>query len=126
MYSRFKYASMIDAKSGGAANAASRVAKRVMHKNEALLILNIEEPTLSKKILEDTYKRQFEKNDPKVGGSFYLQSKLFRAHETLDKALQNKEKGIGDNDPADAAKSGQADGAGASPGTAGGSASNKE
>lgn len=66
------------------------------------MILNLEEPTLSKKLLDDTFKRQFEKNDPKVGGSFYLQSKLFRAHEALETSLKKKEQGIteDDEDPA--------------------------
>lgn len=34
------------------------------------------------------YDRLFEVNDPKNGGSFYLQSKIYRARETLDEAIE--------------------------------------
>jgi hypothetical protein len=110
-----------DAKSGGAAGAAARVAKRVMHKKEAMMILNIEESALNKKVLDETYKRQFDKNDPKVGGSFYLQSKLFRSHQSLEVALKKQEQGIKDDDE-DQSKAGAAPGPGdAGPGGSGSS-----
>ncbi len=34
------------------------------------------------------YKKLFEANDPGKGGSFYLQSKVFRSREVLMKELQ--------------------------------------
>ena len=34
-------------------------------------------------VIEERYKRIFEVNDPANGGSFYLQSKVYRAHEAL-------------------------------------------
>ncbi|KAH8072888.1 tRNA-Phe hydroxylase [Aureococcus anophagefferens] len=34
-------------------------------------------------VIEERYKRLFEVNDPANGGSFYLQSKVYRAHEAL-------------------------------------------
>lgn len=33
------------------------------------------------------YKKYFELNDPAKGGSFYIQSKIFRSKEVLDKEL---------------------------------------
>lgn len=38
------------------------------------------------------YNKFFDLNDPKKGGSFYLQSKIFRAKETLDRQLALKRK----------------------------------
>lgn len=37
------------------------------------------------------FKRYFEANDPKNGGSFYLQSKLYRARERVMKELDEME-----------------------------------
>ena len=38
------------------------------------------------------YTKLFEANDPKKGGSFYLQSKIYRAKEALDTELLEEEK----------------------------------
>jgi mitochondrial import inner membrane translocase subunit TIM16 len=38
------------------------------------------------------YKKFFDANDPKNGGSFYLQSKIYRAKECLDNELKAEEK----------------------------------
>ncbi len=38
------------------------------------------------------YKKLFEANDPAKGGSFYLQSKIFRSKEVLDRELDGTNK----------------------------------
>jgi import inner membrane translocase subunit TIM16 len=50
--------------------------------DEAMKILNVSE--LDPEQIEKNYKHLFEANDRKNGGSFYLQSKVFRAKERLD------------------------------------------
>ena len=39
----------------------------------------------------DRFKRLFDANDPKNGGSFYLQSKILRARERLESELRQAE-----------------------------------
>ena len=41
----------------------------------------------------------FNLNDPAKGGSFYLQSKIFRSKEALDQELDMKEGGGGEAKP---------------------------
>ena len=38
-------------------------------------------------IINQRYKRLFEANDPGKGGSFYLQSKVFRSKEVLENEI---------------------------------------
>ena len=97
-----------DAKRGGGATAAATSFRVKMREDEALKILDIEKSNLTKDYVEkvqDTYyhflfyillwhpRQQFKKffdiNDPKKGGSFYIQSKIFRAKEAL---LQKEER----------------------------------
>ena len=54
-----------------------------MQTDEALKILNIEKPDLTSLLVETKYKKFYELNDPSKGGSFYLQSKIYRAKEAL-------------------------------------------
>eukprot|EP01035_Chromulina_nebulosa_P020940 gene20940-27141_t len=65
--------------SGGTVNHSITSFRKKMKPDEAMKILNIEK--LNKDILEQQYKKFFESNDPKKGGSFYLQSKIYRAKE---------------------------------------------
>ena len=84
-----------DAKAGGAGAAAATAAfKKKMHVSEALKILNIEKESLTSAILEEHYKKYFAANDPAKGGSFYLQSKIFRAKEAIDADLKAREKPV--------------------------------
>lgn len=53
--------------------------------DEAMKILNVED--LDPEKIDKNYKHLFEMNDRKNGGSFYLQSKVFRAKERLDQEL---------------------------------------
>eukprot|EP01038_Epipyxis_sp_PR26KG_P006258 gene6258-8619_t len=78
-----------NAKAGGTANIASTTLKHKMLSDEALKILNIEKQSLTKKLLDEKFKRAFELNDPSKGGSFYLQSKIYRSKEVLDYELEN-------------------------------------
>lgn len=53
---------------------------------EALKILNFSEAKRPKSVQEviDRYEVYFNANNPKQGGSFYLQSKIYRAKERLE------------------------------------------
>lgn len=39
----------------------------------------------------DRFKKLFDANEPKKGGSFYLQSKILRARERIESELRNAE-----------------------------------
>jgi import inner membrane translocase subunit TIM16 len=58
-----------------------------MELREALLILNVEKGATVDQIKEK-YENMFKANDPKNGGSLYLQAKVFRAKERLDFELK--------------------------------------
>ena len=71
------------------AKAAGGIVKRgQMTEVEALQILNVKKlpdgDLPSREEVEDNYLKFFEANDPAKGGSYYLQSKFFRAHEFLE------------------------------------------
>jgi len=61
-----------------------------MPADEAFNILNIDSKQLNREIVEEQFKKYFASNDPGKGGSFYLQSKIFRAKEALDRELRKK------------------------------------
>lgn len=54
-----------------------------MTEEEARLILGLTKESFEK--LSENYERLYKANDPTKGGSFYLQSKIYRAKEFLDK-----------------------------------------
>lgn len=60
--------------------------------DEACKILNVEAPgkngadANAGEVME-RFKKLFDVNDPKKGGSFYLQSKVLRARERLEKEI---------------------------------------
>jgi len=68
---------------GGSATLAGRGG---LTADEAYKILNVkpvaEGPSME--AVAERYKILFERNDPKKGGSFYLQSKIYRARERLE------------------------------------------
>jgi mitochondrial import inner membrane translocase subunit TIM16 len=69
----------------GRANIASG-----MTLDEACKVLDVKPPQGGKADMEEVlgrYKRLFDLNDPKKGGSFYLQSKVVRARERLEAEL---------------------------------------
>ena len=57
---------------------------------EAMQILNVKELEAEK--VDKNFKYLFDMNDKKKGGSFYLQSKVFRAKERLDEELKGETK----------------------------------
>mmetsp|Transcript_26017 Transcript_26017/g.54475 ORF Transcript_26017/g.54475 Transcript_26017/m.54475 type:complete len:177 (+) Transcript_26017:207-737(+) len=73
-----------------ATEAAAPVFGRVIPRSEALSVLNITEQDLEKDpgIVQKQFERYFEANDVSKGGSFYLQSKIFRANELLLREFQ--------------------------------------
>lgn len=54
-----------------------------MTKEEALKILNIKESDATAEKVMEQFEKYFEANDPKKGGSFYLQNKIYYAKELL-------------------------------------------
>lgn len=59
-----------------------------MSLDEAMKILNVED--LDPENIEKNYKHLFEANDRKNGGSFYIQSKVYRAKERLDQEFKQR------------------------------------
>ncbi|TMW69500.1 hypothetical protein Poli38472_001656 [Pythium oligandrum] len=77
-----------NAKTGNTAAMTSKAVKRknVMERSQALEILNFPTSgTPSQEEVQKQFQRYFEANDPAKGGSFYLQSKIFRAKEALER-----------------------------------------
>mmetsp|Transcript_14680 Transcript_14680/g.18598 ORF Transcript_14680/g.18598 Transcript_14680/m.18598 type:complete len:136 (-) Transcript_14680:384-791(-) len=72
---------------------------RKMALDEAMLILNLESKTdLDPKKIQQQYDRYFQANAVEKGGSFYLQSKIYRAKEMLDEYIKEKEMEAGQKD----------------------------
>lgn len=81
---------------GGAAGDAARkgasfLGKARMSKDEALMVLNLTEADASVDAVKRQYERYFESNGVENGGSFYIQSKVYRAKELLDEYVMEKE-----------------------------------
>ncbi|KAJ1448476.1 Pam16-domain-containing protein [Pelagophyceae sp. CCMP2097] len=75
---------LANARKDGGAAAKEMMKKRSsgMTIQEATQILDLSPlPDVAK--VEEAYKRIFTANEPDKGGSFYLQSKVYRAHEFL-------------------------------------------
>ena len=79
------------AKSGG--GAAKSFASSGLTLEEACKILNVKPPQGGKANVEEVmgrFKALFDANDPKKGGSFYLQSKVLRARERIEMEVRSK------------------------------------
>ena len=77
-----------NAKRGGgtaaAGGAAINALRGKMQSGEAKEILNLQDlKEIDEIIVEEKFKKMYELNSPDSGGSFYLQSKIFRAKEAL-------------------------------------------
>ncbi|KAJ3037218.1 mitochondrial import inner membrane translocase subunit TIM16 [Rhizophlyctis rosea] len=70
-----------------ALDAATR--KTGMGIDEAAQILNVEKDAGLEDVMKK-YEHLFKVNDPATGGSFYIQSKIFRAKERLEMELQRR------------------------------------
>jgi import inner membrane translocase subunit TIM16 len=74
--------------------AANTFASHGLTLEEACKILNVKPPQAGKANMEDVterFKRLFDVNDPKKGGSFYLQSKILRARERIESEVRQAE-----------------------------------
>eukprot|EP00520_Triparma_pacifica_P020047 CAMPEP_0118657714 /NCGR_PEP_ID=MMETSP0785-20121206/14171_1 /TAXON_ID=91992 /ORGANISM="Bolidomonas pacifica, Strain CCMP 1866" /LENGTH=122 /DNA_ID=CAMNT_0006550661 /DNA_START=182 /DNA_END=547 /DNA_ORIENTATION=- len=85
------------AKSGGpqAAEAAAKAAgisKNTMNRGQARMILNLEKEECTPQSIQKQYDRYFKSNAVENGGSFYIQSKVYRAKEILDAHMLEKER----------------------------------
>lgn len=72
--------------------AANTFASQGLTLEEACKILNVKPPQGGKANLEDVtsrFKKLFDVNDPKKGGSFYLQSKVLRARERIEAEVRS-------------------------------------
>lgn len=79
-----KYAQQAGKSGPGAIN---NLASSGLTLDEACKILNVKPPQGGKANMEDVmerFKKLFDVNDPKKGGSFYLQSKVLRARERIE------------------------------------------
>lgn len=78
-----------------AAKAAAEQAKKTtstflrneMSLKEAQDVLNFQRKPKTLQELNERYEKYFQANDPKNNGSFYVQSKIYRAREALEKAI---------------------------------------
>jgi len=74
--------------------AANTFASHGLTLEEACKILNVKPPQQGKANMDEVmerFKRLFDVNDPKKGGSFYLQSKILRARERIENEVRAAE-----------------------------------
>ena len=74
--------------------AARNFASSGLTVEEACKILNVKQPQVGRMDLEhvmERYKRLYDANDPKQGGSFYLQSKIVRAKDRIELEVREVE-----------------------------------
>jgi len=88
-----------NAKKGGvdaeaAKSAGGMFARKVISHAEAMQVLNVTEEEIVKdpEVVQRQFDRYFAVNAVEKGGSFYLQSKIYRAKEQLDEFLMEKRK----------------------------------
>jgi len=63
---------------------------RNLSKSEALQILNLTEAEATAEAVQKQFEKYFNDNAVEKGGSFYLQSKVYRAKELMDDYLKEK------------------------------------
>eukprot|EP00557_Chaetoceros_sp_GSL56_P012591 CAMPEP_0176477456 /NCGR_PEP_ID=MMETSP0200_2-20121128/633_1 /TAXON_ID=947934 /ORGANISM="Chaetoceros sp., Strain GSL56" /LENGTH=124 /DNA_ID=CAMNT_0017873269 /DNA_START=439 /DNA_END=813 /DNA_ORIENTATION=+ len=88
-------AALQNAKKGGidAAKASSEgiLGRKKMRLDEALMVLNLEKDKVTAEAVQKQYERFFTANSVEKGGSFYLQSKVYRAKEQLDEFIKEQQ-----------------------------------
>eukprot|EP00339_Tiarina_fusa_P028514 CAMPEP_0117026302 /NCGR_PEP_ID=MMETSP0472-20121206/19352_1 /TAXON_ID=693140 ORGANISM="Tiarina fusus, Strain LIS" /NCGR_SAMPLE_ID=MMETSP0472 /ASSEMBLY_ACC=CAM_ASM_000603 /LENGTH=129 /DNA_ID=CAMNT_0004733275 /DNA_START=95 /DNA_END=484 /DNA_ORIENTATION=+ len=75
-----------------ATEAAAPVFGKRISRSEALQILNLAEKEATPEAIQKQFERYFAANDVSKGGSFYLQSKIYRANELLSEFQEEKRK----------------------------------
>mmetsp|Transcript_17798 Transcript_17798/g.30246 ORF Transcript_17798/g.30246 Transcript_17798/m.30246 type:complete len:131 (-) Transcript_17798:384-776(-) len=73
-----------------AAKQSASIISRRMAKDEALMVLNLSEQEATAEAVQQQYEKYFAANAVENGGSFYVQSKVYRAKEMLDEYLREK------------------------------------
>ena len=79
---------------GPGATNANTLSSSGLTLDEACKILNVSPPKGGQANLNqimDRFKRLYDLNDPKKGGSFYLQSKVLRARERIELEMSEAE-----------------------------------
>ena len=88
--SQYQRAQAKSGNGGGMSGRASLTSGMTLE--EACKILNVKPPQAGKAAdmeeVMDRFKRLFDTNEPKNGGSFYLQSKILRARERLEAEIR--------------------------------------
>ncbi|XP_065829374.1 mitochondrial import inner membrane translocase subunit tim16-like [Oscarella lobularis] len=79
-------------KSGGGRKTAVANSYSGMTLQEAKQILNVDR--LDSEFIQKRYDHLFKINDKASGGSFYLQSKVYRAKERIDMEMQNEKEKV--------------------------------
>ncbi|TEY71533.1 hypothetical protein BOTCAL_0091g00180 [Botryotinia calthae] len=85
------------AQQNGSASGGPSFSSNGLTLDEACKILNVKPPKEGKMDMEDVmsrFKKLFDTNDPKKGGSFYLQSKVLRARERLEGEVRVKAEAV--------------------------------
>mmetsp|Transcript_29188 Transcript_29188/g.42829 ORF Transcript_29188/g.42829 Transcript_29188/m.42829 type:complete len:125 (-) Transcript_29188:295-669(-) len=86
-------AAVQNAKKNGVDKASAAVSKSKISLDEALMIMNLKDSgsKVTADAVQKQYDRYFEANAVEKGGSFYLQSKVYRAKEMLDDYVKEQE-----------------------------------
>jgi import inner membrane translocase subunit TIM16 len=93
-YKQASAASAYQKATGKSSTQNSAFASNNITLEEACKILNVKPPQGGKTNMEEVterFKRLFDVNDPKKGGSFYLQSKVLRARERIEAEVRKAE-----------------------------------
>ena len=85
-------AAVQNAKKNGLDKAPAVARSSQLALDEALMILNLKESgeKVTAEMVQKQYDRYFEANAVEKGGSFYIQSKVYRAKEMLDEYLKEE------------------------------------
>jgi mitochondrial import inner membrane translocase subunit TIM16 len=76
-----------------AGTTAENVVRKAISKQEALQILNLSEEEATAEAIERQFEKYMKANEvQKNTGSFYLQSKVYRAHEMLKEFQKEKQR----------------------------------
>lgn len=79
----------------GGSTAGNTFASSGLTLDEACKILNVKPPQggeTNVEVVMERFKKLFDMNDPKKGGSFYLQSKILRARERIEMEVRQAER----------------------------------